>query len=96
MFIVPVKGVYAFHLTIQKTGVSNNDLTVHIIGKSNLVSGAHVNEAIWYGIGSSTALMEVAQNDQVYAQVHNGGIHSGSWHGVGTVQFTGYLLYSLL
>ena len=95
MFIVPVKGVYAFHLMVLKTGVANNDLYVHIMRDNNSISGAHVTTSLRFGTGSSTALMELYPLNRVYAQCIHGPLHSGTWFGVGTVQFTGYLLYTL-
>ena len=95
MFIAPVKGMYAFHLTIQKTEVTDNDLTVHIMHEFDIISGAHVNSATSGGTGSSTALIELDLLSRVYAQVYHGPIQSTSWYGVGSVQFTGFLLYIL-
>ena len=95
MFIVPVKGVYAFHLTIQKAGTTYNDLFVHIMRDTSRISGAHVTTHNNSGTGSSTALIELQQFNRVYAQVSHGPLYSNSWHGVGSIQFTGFLLYIL-
>ena len=95
MFIVPIKGVYAFHLMVQKAGTLHNDLHVHIMQNTNKISGAHVTTPNNSGTGSSTVLMELFPLNRVYAQVSHGPLLSTSWHGVGSVQFTGFLLYSL-
>ena len=95
IFIIPVKGVYAFHLTVQKSG-SNSDLYVHIMNDSKKISGAHVTNTSSYGTGSSTGLTELEQSNKVYIQVTQGTVHGFYWRGVGSVQFTGYLLYTLI
>ena len=95
MFIVPVKGVYAFHLMVHKTAVTDNFLTVHIMQDSSTIAGAHVNDVISHGTGCSSVLVELDQFNRVYAQVFHGPLQSSNWSGAGSIQFTGYLLYTL-
>ena len=95
MFVVPVKGVYAFHLNIQKTGVTDDDLYVHIMKDAIRVSAAHVNGPNAYGTGCTMALIELDLLHNVYAQVTHGPIRAVDYRGVGSIQFTGYLLYNL-
>ena len=94
MFVVPVKGVYAFHLNIHKTGDTNN-LFVHIMKDAIRVSAAHVSGPNAYGTGCTMALIELDLLHNVYAQVTQGEIRGGDYLGVGSIQFTGYLLYNL-
>ena len=59
------------------------------------VSAAHVTRSLAFGTGSSTALIELDLLHNVYAQVTHGPIRAAEYLGVGSIQFTGYLLYNL-
>ena len=95
MFVAPVKGVYAFHLNIVKAHYTNNGLYVHIMKDAVRISAAHVTTSLAYGTGSSTALIELERQNNVYAQVTHGPVLGVRWQGTGSIQFTGYLLYDL-
>ena len=93
-FIVPVKGVYVFHLTILHGGTSSHT-RVGIMRDGTLIQQAYVhyyNSYSYRRSASASAVVEMEPFNQVYCRLLSGYLYSDSNY---PLHFVGYLLYSL-
>ena len=86
-FRIPVPGMYFFSLTVMKGGTNEDGMAAYIRRDTDFIQKTHSGTS---GIsGSASVLLELNPNNQLFAWLDWGTIHSDPY-----THFNGFLLFS--